>query len=96
MNITFTFDFGKSLWEAHAWTLHHDNAPAHTALSIRQFLAERNIATLERPPYFPDLAPCAFFLILKIKSVLNGTHSDHGCDGRAPENDPRKCLPRIF
>lgn len=28
--------------------LHHDNAPAHNALSIRQLLAERNIAVL--PP----------------------------------------------
>ena len=74
MSITFTFDFGKSLWEAHAWALHHDSAPAHTALSIRQFLAERNIATLEHPPYSPDLASCDFFLFPKIKSVLKGTH----------------------
>ena len=35
-----------SLWEANAWALHLDNAPAHTALTICQFLAERNIATL--------------------------------------------------
>ena len=25
------------------WVLHHDNAPAHTALSIREFLAKKNI-----------------------------------------------------
>ena len=74
MSITFTFDFGKSLWEAHGWTLHHDSAPAHTALSICQFLPERDIATLEYPTYFPDLAPCDFFLFPKIKSVLKGTH----------------------
>ncbi|KAJ8260317.1 hypothetical protein GJAV_G00179580 [Gymnothorax javanicus] len=36
--------------------LHHDNAPAHNALSIRQFLAKKNIAMLEQPPYSPDLA----------------------------------------
>ena len=48
-------DKRQSLWEAHTWALHHDNAPAHTALSICQFLAERNIATLKHPPYFPDL-----------------------------------------
>ena len=67
----------QSLWEAHTWVLHQDNDPAHTALSIHQFLAERNIATLEHPPYFPDLAFfyfCYFFLFLKIKSVLKGTH----------------------
>ena len=67
-------DKRRSLWEAHSWGLHHDNATADTARSIRQFLAERNIATLEHPPYFPDLAPCDFFLFPKIKSVLKGTH----------------------
>ena len=40
MSITFTFDFEKLTQLA--WTLHHDNAPAHTALSIRQLLAEKN------------------------------------------------------
>ena len=58
-----------SLWEAHARALHHDNAPAHTALSIHQFLTEKNIATLEHHPYSPDLALCDFFLFPKIKSV---------------------------
>ena len=64
---------GESFWEAQAWTLHHDNAPDHAAPSIGQFI-ERNIATLEYPPYSPDLAPCDFFLFPKIKSVLKRTH----------------------
>ena len=64
----------QSLWEPHAWALHYDNAPAHTALSIRQFLAEKNISTLEQTSYFPNLAPCDFLLFPKIKSVLKGTH----------------------
>ena len=42
------------------WVLHHDNAPAHTALSIREFLAKKNIPVLPHPPYSPDLAPCNF------------------------------------
>ena len=67
-------DKRRSLREANAWALHHDNAPAHTALSICQFLAKRNIATLEHPPYSPDLALCDLFLFPKIKSVLKGTH----------------------
>ena len=62
------------LWEAHAWALHHDNAPAHTALSIHQLITERKIATLQHPSYFPNLAMCDFFLFPKIKSVLKGTH----------------------
>ena len=52
----------RELWQDKSWLLHHDNAPAHNALSIRQFLAEKNIAILEQPPYSPDLAPCDSFL----------------------------------
>ena len=61
------------LWENNAWVLYHDNAPSHSALSIQQFLAERNVSTLEQPPYSPDLAPCDFFLIPKLKGVIKGT-----------------------
>ena len=64
----------RSLWEAHAWMLHHDNAPTHTALSICQFLAQRNITILKHPPYSFDLASCDFFLFPKIKCVMKGTH----------------------
>ena len=62
----------RELWETKSWLLHHDNAPAHNALSIRQFLAENNIAVLEQPPYSPDLAPCDFFLFPKLKGVIKG------------------------
>ena len=41
-------------------SLHQDNAPVHNALSVKQFLANKNIPVLEHPPYSPNLAPCAF------------------------------------
>ena len=63
----------RELWETKSWLLHHDNAPAHNASSIRQFLAENNIAVLEQPPYSPNLAPCDFFLFPKLKRVIRGT-----------------------
>lgn len=47
--------------------------PAHLALSVKQFLAEKQIAVLEHLPYSPDLAPCDFFLFPKVKSALKGT-----------------------
>ena len=56
------------------WVLHHDNAPAHTALSFREFLAEKNIPVLPHPPYSPDLAPCDFFLFSKLTLKLKGHH----------------------
>jgi len=61
------------LWR-NGWILHQDNTPAHNALSVKQFLANKNISVLEHPPYSPDLASCDFYLFPKIKSVLKGTH----------------------
>jgi len=61
------------LWR-NMWILHQDNAPAQNALSVKQFLANKNITVFEHPPYSPDLAPCDFYLFPKIKSVLKGTH----------------------
>ena len=56
------------------WVLHHDNAPTHTALSVWEFLAKKNIPVLPHPPYGPDLAPCDFYLFPKLKSKLKGHH----------------------
>ena len=56
------------------WVLHHDNTPAHTALSFREILAKKNIPVLPHPPYSPDLAPCNFYLFRKLKLKLKGHH----------------------
>jgi hypothetical protein len=56
------------------WVLHHDNAPAYTALSIREFLAKKSIPVLPNPLNSPDLAPCDFHLFPKFKSRLKGLH----------------------
>jgi transposase len=62
------------LWKKKAWILHQDNASAHNALAVKQFLAHKYIPVLEQPPYSPDLAPCDFYLCPKLKSALKGTH----------------------
>jgi hypothetical protein len=54
------------------WVLHHDNAPAHKALSMKQFLAHRSITEMEHPLSSPDLAQNDFWLSPKIKSALKG------------------------
>jgi [histone H3]-lysine36 N-dimethyltransferase SETMAR len=64
------------MWTTGLWFLQHDNAPAHTALSIRDFLAQKQISVLPHPPYSPDLAPCDFFLFPKIKLDLKGKRFD--------------------
>jgi transposase len=39
------------------WILRHDNAPAHKALPVKHFVAEKSVTTMEQPPSSPDLAP---------------------------------------
>ena len=63
----------RELCERRSWLLHHDKAPAHNALGIREFLAKNNTVVLEQPPYSPDLTPCDFFLFPKLKEVIKGT-----------------------
>jgi hypothetical protein len=50
--------------------LHHDYTPAHKTLFVKQFLAQKSITKLKQPPYSPDLAPCDFWFLPKIKSAL--------------------------
>jgi histone-lysine N-methyltransferase SETMAR len=56
------------------WSLLNDNACPHTAICVRNFLAQRHVTVIEHPPYSPDLAPADFFLFPRLKGVLKGTH----------------------
>jgi hypothetical protein len=58
------------LFGNNSWILHHDNAPTHTALSVREFLATKQITVLLHPAYSPDLAHSDFFLFPKMKEIL--------------------------
>jgi len=44
------------------WFLHQGNTPAHTALSLTQYLASLGWTIIPHPLYLPDLAPCDYFL----------------------------------
>jgi transposase len=50
--------------------LHHDNAPAHASLLIREFFTKHEMTVVPQPPYSPDLAPVDFFMFPKLKSSL--------------------------
>jgi len=41
---------------ANGFILHHDNAPCHTLLLVRQFLSNKNITVCPHSPYSPGLA----------------------------------------
>ena len=72
----------------------HDNAPAHMALSVREFLATKQITVLEHPAYSPDLAPSDFFLSLKIKEILKGRHFDDTDDIESNTTAALKAIPQ--
>ena len=44
------------LWKNKNWLLHHDNAPAHTLLLVREFLAKNSTLVMPQPPYSLDLS----------------------------------------
>ena len=77
-----------------SWILHHDNAPVHTALSVMEFLATKQITVLEHPAYSPDLAPNDFFLFPKIKEILKGRHFDDTDDIRSNTMAALKAIPQ--
>ena len=78
----------------HSRILHHDNAPAHTALSMGEFLATKQIIVLERPAYSSDLAPSDFLLFSKIKEILKGRHFDDIDDIRSNTTAALKAIPQ--
>jgi histone-lysine N-methyltransferase SETMAR len=61
------------LWVAGTWQLHHDNAPAHSLHLIQTFLVKHNIPAVQHAPYFPNMAPCDFWLFPHLKTQLKGT-----------------------
>ena len=53
----------------------HDNAPAHKAASVFQFLTPQNVITFYQPPqYSLDLSLPDYFLFPKLKMKLKGLH----------------------
>ena len=53
--------------------LPRDNASAHTAATMVDFLNQNEVQLLSHPPYSPDLTPCDFFLFPEVRKQLKGT-----------------------
>ena len=58
------------LWANNCWILHHDNAPLHTALILREIFAKNSTHVAPQPPYSTNLAPCDFWLFPNLKRPL--------------------------
>ena len=65
------------LWPFGQWTLLHNNARPHTALSVSRFLTKHNITVLPHPPYSRDLCLCDFFLFPRLKKRLKGQRHEN-------------------
>jgi hypothetical protein len=63
-------------WRTESWFPLYINAPSWPIL-VKDFLANNNLATLETPPYSPDLPTADFYLFLLLISALKGRCS---CD----------------
>ncbi|UYV85110.1 hypothetical protein LAZ67_X004608 [Cordylochernes scorpioides] len=82
------------LWRSKSWILHHDNAPAHTALKISKFLQGHSTSVFPQPPYSPDLAPCDFFLFGKLKKKLKDRKFQSIEEIKVESKKAMKAIPR--
>ena len=52
--------------------MHVPSSPAHTTLSVQQFLTKNSMTPLPCPPYSPNLTPRDLFLFSSMKKALQG------------------------
>ena len=64
-----------------------------TAVSINEFLAEKNIHVVPQPPYSPDVSPCDLFLFPRLKNHLKGRHFGTLDNIQKSVTDELKCIP---
>ncbi|UYV66985.1 hypothetical protein LAZ67_4003560 [Cordylochernes scorpioides] len=62
----------NKLFKSKQWKLLQDNAPAHRAIIVQNYLAKHSVSVLPHPPYSSDIAPCDFFSFPKLKMTLKG------------------------
>jgi hypothetical protein len=65
------------LWASGQWTLLHDNARPHTAVSVNRFLAKHNTTVLQHPLYYPNLSPRELFLFPQLKKTPKGRRHEN-------------------
>ena len=56
-----------ALFKSGQWHFHKDNAPVHNSIFVTEYLTKMGIKTVPHPPYSPDLAPCDFWLLPKLR-----------------------------
>ena len=64
----------NQLWSDKSRILYQNNAPAHNVISVKWFLAKKQIKPLCHLPYSPDLELRGFWIFLKLKTKMKRTH----------------------
>ena len=57
----------------------HDNATAHKSATLQEYLKESGFNVLDHPPFSPDLAPCDFWLLPRLKEMLARQRFESRC-----------------
>ena len=60
------------LWSIGDWQLHHDHRTTHASYVVHSSLVKHQIAQVTQPHSSPDLAPCDFWPVQKLKSPFKG------------------------
>jgi len=63
-------------WQNQNVINHHDNVPTHRPFKILQFFGQGQHASDPPSRYSPDLVPCDFFLLPKLKLRVKGRRFD--------------------
>ncbi len=61
------------VWRQKSWCVLHDNAPAHRADPVQNYLRQHGVEQVPHPGYSPDISPCDYFLFDKLKKMISGT-----------------------
>ena len=56
-----------ALFKSGQWHFYLDNTPVHNCILVSDYLTKIGIKTVPQPPYNPDLAPCDFWLFVKVR-----------------------------
>ena len=60
------------LWATDDWQLHHSNTPIPASPLVQSSSAKHQIIQMTQLPYSPNLAPCDFWILPKLKLSLKG------------------------
>jgi len=80
--------------------LHHNNAPAHASLFIREFFTKRETTVVPQPSYSPDLVPADLFLVPEVeiltkRSPISDGRGDRRKFDMGPSRHPAKHVPGL-